>query len=426
MNAPQDAKAKILIVDDDAQLRQVSDLMLRRSGYETLEAGTAEEMLACLSTEKPALILLDVMLANSNGLELCQQIKSDKHWKDIYVILLSGRKITPEERALGLESGADDYLVRPVDRRELLARIKAGLRIRQAEKALRRERDLLDRMMETSPVGITLVNSKGQLTFANARAEEILGLSRDALTEMGYDAPDWHITDYDGQPFPSKSLPFNQVMATEKAVYDVRHAIEKPDGHRTLLSINAAPLRDATGEITGMVSAIEDVTIRIHAERRRREQLKEELRALAGLTSSRQTDVTAAMFGTLPLRKSYPQQFEELSRTYSELLDRALAARLYKVSPEISDALRGVAQRLGELRADPRDVVDLHSAILQSRVEDVNPRKAKAYVEEGHLVVLELMGYLAVYYRNLAMNGPSVKRETITKPKKAKGGEDAG
>lgn len=424
MNAPQDAKAKILIVDDDAQLRRVSTLMLSRSGYETLEAGTAEEMWACLATEKPALILLDVMLSNSNGLDLCQQIKADDRWKDIYVILLSGRRTAAEERAMGLESGADDYLVRPVDKRELLARIEAGLRIRQAEKDLRRERDLLDRMMETSPVGITLVDCEGQLIFANARAEEILGLSRDALTELKYDAPDWHITDYSGQPFPSESLPFNRVMTSGEAVYDVKHAIERPDGHRTLLSISAAPLRDATGEITGMVSAIEDVTIRVHAERRRRERLKEELRALAGLASSRRTAVTASMFGTFPLRKSCPQQFEELSRTYRELIDRALAARLYKISPEISDALRVVAQRLGELRAGPRDVVDLHSAVLQSRVEEVNPRKAKAYVEEGHLVVLELMGYLAVYYRNLAMNGPSVKRDTATKPKKEKGGED--
>lgn len=412
---------KILLVDDDPQLRLASKVVLERTGYDVVQASTGAEALARLSETQPDLILLDVMLPDTNGIDLCKHIRSNHNAHNVYIIMLSGHKKESEARTAGLEAGADDYLVRPVANRELLARIRAGLRIHQTEEDLRRERDLLDRMMETSPVGITLVDREGQLTFANARAEEILGLSRDALTQRTYNAPEWRITDYEGGPFPQEELPFNQVMAQGEPVYDVRHAIEHPDGHRSLLSINSAPLRDASGQITGMVSTIEDVTERVQEERRRHERLKEELRALAGLASSDQTAITASMFGATPLQETSPHLFDDLCQTYSDLLDRALTARLYKVSVEISDALRMIARRLGARQANPRDVIDLHSAALQAKIENANPRKAKVYVEEGHLVVLELMGYLVSYYQNYVVKEVSKHRDAVTQISETEG-----
>ncbi|MGC9400220.1 MAG: response regulator [Anaerolineae bacterium] len=420
------AKAKILLVDDYAATRRSLKMVLEAAGYEVVVAETGEEALAALERHHPALVLLDVILPDINGLDLCRQIRNDARWKEIYIILLSGYRTSAQDRAEGLNLGADDYLVRPVANHELLARIRAGLRIHRVEADLRRERDLLDRMMETSPVGIILVDCEGQITFANARAEEILGLSRDSLTQLSYNAPQWRITDYEGQPFPEEELPFRQVMATGSPVYDVRHAIESREGGRTLLSINAAPLRDEMGEIVGMVATIEDVTERVQEEKQHREQLERELRALAGLTSPPQTTVTATMFGTVPLRDSYPQAFEEFHDTYGELLDRALAARVYKVSSDLSDALRAFARRLGTLRAGPRDVIDLHSSTLQAKIEAVPPQKARAYVEEGHLVVLELMGYLVLYYRNLVVYESFGYRETTGQSGRRKEVEDEG
>jgi PAS domain S-box-containing protein len=125
---------------------------------------------------------------------------------------------------------------------------------------LRRERDLIARIMETSPAGITVVDRQGQIIFANARAVKVLGLTKDEITQRSYDAPEWHITDLDGNPFPDSELPFRQVMSTGCPVFDVRHAIEWPDGRRVLLSINAAPLIDETGELDGMVATVEDIT----------------------------------------------------------------------------------------------------------------------------------------------------------------------
>jgi PAS domain S-box-containing protein len=137
---------------------------------------------------------------------------------------------------------------------------------KRAEDALRRERDLLDRVMETSPVGITLIDRQGQIIFANAQAERVLGLGRDEIVQRAYNAPAWRITDYEGGPFPDEQLPFRRVMDAGEVVMDVRHAIDWPDGRRKLLSINAAPLLNSLGEIEGIVAALEDVTERVAAD----------------------------------------------------------------------------------------------------------------------------------------------------------------
>ena len=137
---------------------------------------------------------------------------------------------------------------------------------KEAENTLRRERDLLARIMETSPAGITVVDRDGQLVFANRKAEQVLGLRKDTLAQRSYNASEWRITDYDGHSFPDEQLPFVQVMRTGEAVFDVRHAIEWPDGRRVLLSINATPLFDDKGETDGMVASVEDVTQRVRAQ----------------------------------------------------------------------------------------------------------------------------------------------------------------
>ncbi|MBN1579252.1 MAG: PAS domain S-box protein [Anaerolineae bacterium] len=141
----------------------------------------------------------------------------------------------------------------------------------QVEGALYRERDLVARIAETSPAGIVVVNGQGQITFANARAERILGLEKLEITQRVYNDPEWRITTYDGTPFPDEQLPFRRVMDTASPVFDVHHAIEWPDGRRVLLVINAAPLVGETGQLEGIVSTVEDVTARVQAETALRE-----------------------------------------------------------------------------------------------------------------------------------------------------------
>jgi PAS domain S-box-containing protein len=273
----------------------------------------------------------------------------------------------------------------------------------QFEESRRREHDLLNRVMETSPVGISVVDRTGEISFANSRAAEILGVTEKEIGGLLYDDPGWRITDYDGNPWPDEALPFRRVMATGQPVYDVRHAIEGPTGRRILLSINAAPLFDQVGRVDSVISVIEDVTARVQEEQQRRKQLEQELGSLNLLSSPPNSGVTAQMFGLTPLRQNLPDIFQKLVEQYGELLDRAVEQRLYKIEHQVSDGLRKIAGHLGALQAGPRDVVECHSLAVKQKVGNVDSGRTKVYLEESRLAVLELMGYLTTYYRNYAM-----------------------
>jgi PAS domain S-box-containing protein len=141
----------------------------------------------------------------------------------------------------------------------------------RAEEALRQEHNLVSRITDTSPAGIMLVSRQGRIVFANACAERILGLAKEQITGRAYSAPEWHITDYEGHPLPDEQLPFAIILASGKPVCDLCHAIERPDGTRVLLRVNAAPVFDESGEVAGMVTAIDDVTDKVMAEQSLRE-----------------------------------------------------------------------------------------------------------------------------------------------------------
>lgn len=161
---------------------------------------------------------------------------------------------------------------------------------KRVEAALSREQDLLRRIMETSPVGIVALNRDAEFIFANASAEEALSLSKNAATGQGYDAPAWRITGYHGEPFPENDLPFQQVMATRQQVRNVRYAIERPDGQRALLSVNAAPFFGENGEIEGVIAAIDDITGLEHAE-------EEQARLQSELVHAQKMEVVGRLAG---------------------------------------------------------------------------------------------------------------------------------
>jgi DNA-binding response OmpR family regulator len=114
----------ILVVDDEAIVRDVVARYLRRDGYDTREAATGDEAREILETAPPELVVLDVMLPGTDGLELCRWIRSRS---DLPVIMLTARG-EEADRIVGLELGADDYVTKPFSPRELAVRVRNVLR----------------------------------------------------------------------------------------------------------------------------------------------------------------------------------------------------------------------------------------------------------------------------------------------------------
>ncbi len=117
----------ILIVDDEDDLRRLLNFNLRSAGYETLQAATGAEALQVLEARKPDLIVLDLMLPDIQGMDLCRHLKQSPATKHIPVLILSARS-DEIDRVVGFEIGADDYVVKPFSVRELALRIKAILK----------------------------------------------------------------------------------------------------------------------------------------------------------------------------------------------------------------------------------------------------------------------------------------------------------
>ena len=122
--APVPAEAHILVVDDDAQIRQLAAKLLREHGFRVSQARDGREMWAAIDTAGIDLVLLDIMLPGGNGLDLCRQIRARSALPVIMLTALG----SDTDRIIGLEMGADDYLAKPFNPRELLARINAVLR----------------------------------------------------------------------------------------------------------------------------------------------------------------------------------------------------------------------------------------------------------------------------------------------------------
>jgi two-component system phosphate regulon response regulator PhoB len=118
--------ARILCVEDEKDIRDVIAFNLRQAGYQVIATGSAQEATEKLA-QNPTLVILDIMLPDASGIEICKTLKADARTKHIPVIMLTARD-EEIDRVVGFEVGADDYIVKPFSMRELLLRVRAVLK----------------------------------------------------------------------------------------------------------------------------------------------------------------------------------------------------------------------------------------------------------------------------------------------------------
>ncbi len=162
--------AKILVVDDDPVIVKLYQIILKKEGFESIVATCGMDSLIAIAEHKPEIILLDVVLPDYSGLDLCRQIKRNPEYVNIKIILVSGMDVSPAHVAEGIELGADDYLVKPFDPKELMARIKNCLKLQKVEAELR------DKNQELKNLSMHL---------QNVREEERKFFAREVQEELG-------------------------------------------------------------------------------------------------------------------------------------------------------------------------------------------------------------------------------------------------
>lgn len=182
--------------------------------------------------------------------------------------MLRGKALLPKGSPQ-FESGSDDSFLRPDGESLKMVGVCIDISERKvAEERLRASQERLERIVETAADAIVIAEADGQISFANLAAETVFGLTREEICSRTFDDAEWKMTSIDGTPFPLDDSPFSRVKLLGIPVYEVQYAIERADGRRLVVSVNAAPLVDGRGHFAGMVASVSDVTERRAMEER--------------------------------------------------------------------------------------------------------------------------------------------------------------
>ena len=175
---PQHVGRRILVVDDYPANVKLLERNLQAAGYDTIAAADGEEALLKVEAERPDLILLDIMLPKIDGFEVCRRLRANEATAVIPIIMITALKET-EDRIRGLEAGADDFISKPFDRGELLARVKSLLQIKYYRSMLA-EREKFHAVIQDLSHGIIITDGQWRVQTVSRRAADLLGLASDA------------------------------------------------------------------------------------------------------------------------------------------------------------------------------------------------------------------------------------------------------
>lgn len=170
----------VLIVDDNAENRNFIKEVLRGHDFNTLFAKNGEDALACVASTKPDLIILDINMPGLNGFDVCSHLKSDPKTREIPILMLTA--VTDvDSRVKGLGLGADDYITKPYNARELIARIYARLRIKSGTDELRAQEQLIRKTFEqfVPPTVVTRLLEQPEQVKLGGSLQEITVLFAD-------------------------------------------------------------------------------------------------------------------------------------------------------------------------------------------------------------------------------------------------------
>ena len=257
----------ILNVDDNEAARYAKTRSLERGGYTVIEARTGAEAMERTKKDKPDLVLLDVRLPDISGYEVCRILKATQ--PQLLVLQVSASFVEPGDRAHGLDSGADAYLTQPLETTELLATIRALLRLRTAEQAARESGELYKAIVESaSDYAIITTDLDGTIRTWSSGAEQVLG---HGAAEMVGRSIDTLFTREDlaaGVPAADRER-----AAREERAVGERWQVRK-DGDRLWATGIIVPLRDAAANTTGFIVILRDQT----AEKAHQDWLEREVR----------------------------------------------------------------------------------------------------------------------------------------------------
>jgi PAS domain S-box-containing protein len=254
-NAKATGARTVLVADDREDRREAISFWLRQVGFEVLTASNAAELLECVE-HRPDVIVLDSDLPGPRGFELANQLKGDPATAGIPIIHVVPGFTTGEWRAPGLDAGADSFLTRPVESQELIATVRALLRVRAAEENVRIAADQWEATFDAITDAVCIINARGELDRCNDAADVLLGQLNHQRV-----AREFH------ELFPppgeaARETIANVIASAEPLQYEVHH-----DDRWFAVRLDPVPPREQVAP--AVVAVISDITERRRAEHER-------------------------------------------------------------------------------------------------------------------------------------------------------------
>ena len=264
MNNPKTDAETLLLVDDTPDNLIVMKKVLQRAlpQVEIVTFQNPAEVMDYVRTANVSAAIFDVQMPVLNGIELCQKIKSTEETQHIPVILVTSHEASSGFKTKGLDAGADDFLTRPIDNEELVARVKVALRINRAEAQLRRTADQVQQdyqlLFETEPECVKIVSPEGVLLNMNPAGLKMIG------AESLAQAQSQPLIELVAPEYQAAFLELlGQVMTGQSGELEFECIGLK--GGRCWLESHAVPLWDAENSRTNMLSVTRDITERKQA-----------------------------------------------------------------------------------------------------------------------------------------------------------------
>jgi len=270
-------KSAILNVDDFEAGLYVKSRALRLAGFEVYEATTGEAALRLAHELKPQLVLLDVNLPDVSGLEVCRRMKTDPSTNSILVIQTSATFTEHRDRVRGLEGGADAYLTEPIEADELIANVRAMLRLRKAEHQAREREAWLRTVMSSIGDAVITTDLEGRVTLINPVAQDMIGWTEAEAEDRPLMEVFPIVNEQTRQPSEN---PVVRVLREGPSAAIADHTLlVARHGRETPVDGSAAQIKDEHGDVIGVVLVFRDITERKRVEKEREQLFRYEQEA---------------------------------------------------------------------------------------------------------------------------------------------------
>jgi len=255
LEAMSAAHGRVLNVDDDAAARYARHQLLENAGFDVHDATTGGEALDALRSLRPQLVILDVGLPDLDGYEVCRRIKAHPETSNIAVLQVSASFVKGSNRTRALVSGADNFIVEPVEPEVLIATVDAMLRVRSAEEAARRSAQEWLATVEAINQGVALLDSAGRVVRCNAAFSRLLGRPAEAAAgECPLVGDSW--------PEILRKLAEETPEVSVATLRDARFPLRVGERY---VQVHTSPLTASNSYPTGSVVVLTDVTEHMRA-----------------------------------------------------------------------------------------------------------------------------------------------------------------